>query len=258
MQEKINYSTKGAIWKLLIDHEERLLWLEIRDEEEMSLSYTCLQLKDGKTSWKELELESTWWSGMIAANHGKLFISKYSNEKNPEPEAVMAIDSQTGSLLWEKEKSQYELATKELVYLSKNEEGEKSYYTIKAENGDISEENSTLPNEEAKNFYDLPLRYFEGEEYFETVKTFLQKKLQVNASKVINYLEKGDKIILSYYLSENKLLSHFMLIMDKKGKTLLHEKLDEELKGIATSNFFVFENLLLFISSKTLLKGIEL
>ncbi len=87
-----------------------------------------------------------------------------------------------------------------------------------------------------------PYIYEHGSDYFRTVMDFLS----IDSPLSCEYLEWGDKIIISYYLRSVTKFERYLLLL-KDGKKVWKVKQDEEMNGFSSGSFFVFQDQLIFI-----------
>ena len=81
------------------------------------------------------------------------------------------------------------------------------------------------------------------------MKTFLGQKLNLTPVVALEYLELDTFIFVSYYVAEGDLVN-YLLVLSADGKVLLHEKLDEHLKGIGLDTFFILSGCVIFVRNK--------
>ena len=90
-----------------------------------------------------------------------------------------------------------------------------------------------------------PYVYEHESDYFNTVKEFLGLDLPLSCE----YLELGDKIIISYYLRSENGFDRFLLIL-KGGEKELKIRQDQRMKGFSPGAFFVIDDQLVFIKDQ--------
>ena len=90
-----------------------------------------------------------------------------------------------------------------------------------------------------------PVQYLAGTEHFQLVSDFLC----IPIAEMCEYLEYGDKIIISYYLRLDKGFQRKLIILEE-GKELFEATQDEQMKGIASGSFFVHDSTLFFIKER--------
>jgi len=90
----------GKIWRMEIDELSDTLFLEIRDEEEKTVSFSGIDLSEGKILFKDITTPERWLTGIEAAYDGVLLLHFYQTETGPAHKGLMAIDGGTAKLLW--------------------------------------------------------------------------------------------------------------------------------------------------------------
>jgi len=94
-----------------------------------------------------------------------------------------------------------------------------------------------------------PFQYEEGTAHFDTVKDFLNTRLEILPVATIEYLEFEELIIMSVFINEQG-LANYLYGLNAGGEVLITEKLGENLKGVALDTFFVFSGHLIFVKNK--------
>lgn len=90
-----------------------------------------------------------------------------------------------------------------------------------------------------------PFTYEHSSEYHQTVAEFLSLELPLSCE----YLEWGDKIIISYYLRSGNGFDRYLLLL-KDGAKQWKVTQDAGMKGFSPGAFFVFEDQLIFIKDR--------
>jgi hypothetical protein len=90
-----------------------------------------------------------------------------------------------------------------------------------------------------------PFLYEIDSDYFKIVREYLNVDLQGPCE----YLEFGNRIILSHYLRSSNGFSRHLLVIEE-GKRLLDIVLDSNMKGFASGAFFVVSSKLCFIKNR--------
>jgi hypothetical protein len=96
-----------------------------------------------------------------------------------------------------------------------------------------------------------PFQYLDGEPDFETVKAFLKSKLEIAPRLGAEYLEYGDRIIISYYLGDPAAFVNRLVIFNSMGEYLYQEEIGTNLKGIGINTFFIASGCLFFVKNRT-------
>jgi hypothetical protein len=96
----ISQQFNGAIWRMEIDSISDTLFAEVRNNEEKQASFASIDLKTGKTWFKDFTTPERWLTGIEAAYDGVLLLHNYQSETGPAHKGLVAIDAQTAETLW--------------------------------------------------------------------------------------------------------------------------------------------------------------
>ena len=217
-----SFSFDMPIWKTLVDASGYRLFLELRDATTRKASFAALDLRQHQLIWQQ-SFDEPWWIGLTAANDRVVILHTYTNRQNPEQKEFWAVDSTTHKLLKK---------TRTLADL--------------AEAGFL-----TQPDELSKNkVCTMPFFYQATHAYFATVKRFIELHANVTPVKGCEYVEYQDVVGMAYYIEERKALANYLLVIDRKGREMLHKKIDEQLSDVGIGTFFIVRNQLIFIQQK--------
>ena len=73
----------------------------------------------------------------------------------------------------------------------------------------------------------------------------------------MDYLESGNYIIINHYRRFGNELVNFLLVVNRSGEILYHERTGSG-SGIAMDSFFIMDNVLVFVRDKRNITGITL
>ncbi len=90
----------GDIWRMEIDELTDTIFVEIRDSAEKKVSFGAVDMRTGKTLFKNLAAPECWLVGIEAAHNGVLLLHFYESDNSPVHKGVMAVDAVTGETLW--------------------------------------------------------------------------------------------------------------------------------------------------------------
>jgi len=245
----------GTIWKIIADAEKGLLYIETRDGQSRKAFFHAIDLTAKKILWSDLSILDPWWSSLKFATTGKLLIVKFNDPEMPEQRGMAVINGLTGKILWGKEDAQVIHPDVDGIVVSNgNEEG--IYLKINWEDGNLIREMSLkdLVAKRNKNGNELaqvayPFHFEEENSFFSKIQEYITVITGQKAVRMIEYLEKGDKVLISYYIYEEGKLSNYMLVADENGNKLLHENMRGELNGIGMDTFFVLKDQLIIIKN---------
>ncbi len=220
MKLRINHTFEQQIWHSLF--YEKYIILELRDEIKRTVRYTCINLQENTLVWENLEIKATWWLGMSRVENGHVCIYEYATGDKPVIQESHWVSIGTGEINPQFEPSLDEDALN-LMF----------------------------------NGVERPIHYTEDNPYFSVFFNFLYRLLKIEAQKAVDYLEVGDKIIISYYIYHQNLLFNYLLVTNRKRDVLLN-RLIATSEGIGIDTFVVSTSLLLYVGNKNQLLGYEI
>jgi hypothetical protein len=226
-----------------------LLIIETRDDQNFQVQFSALDFRRNEFIWSGLKLKESWWIGMTAANEKTLLFHTFINKGNPDHKNLIAYDIFGQKIRWEVEEfSFFDWSASEIQGYSTKDELTQA--TIDMESGVVTEKpwvNKSLVEQEGPI---KPVLYPEGVSHFETIKKFIQQKVQLNISKAVEYLEYEELIITSFYVEEEG-LANYLFVLDKSGEVVLKEKLGENLQGLGVDTFFILSGCLFLVKNKS-------
>lgn len=254
MKPYTQYTFEGVIWKIHIDTATDGLALEIRNEAQWNTTFAWISLPKAEMYWSDLSLEENWWIGLISAYQDILLFHKFPQAERPEPKGIIALDCKRQEIIWQLSDYQLHNQYKDQILAQCREDENFGYHQIDLFTGKINPEPSQdfLQNlhQNTQQDFIYPQHYKEGTAYFDTVASFLQTVIQVQALQSIDYMEVNDYIIINYFCQKDSKIQNNILILDGKVRILLHQELMNHNKGIGLDTFFVYKNYLFFIIEK--------
>jgi hypothetical protein len=185
-----------------------------------------------------------WWSKLVHLYGSRLFIMQYEDQNNPGPGTFLVYDYRLDQIEFSREK----------VLIDEIFGG-----TIR---GVVMEEEEQKPLElnfgatDNAGSAEFPVLYTEGEEDFATVAEFILTQKDEKISLAVEYLEKDDLIVLSYYLRTAKEYDRYLMVLQNE-EVVLDRKIDRGMKGLSTESFFLFGNQLIFVEDRITLQVYE-
>ncbi len=252
----------GLVWRLVPDADSNFVLIEIRQEKTKTVSFISLDIQSGKTTLLESSaLSLDWWSGISSVINGKAILHRYPQTDVPEPMGMYVFDLKTGENDWYSDLNiLYSSEGNELISY-KNERSGRVWQKISLLKGNITEDNLDENNlladviSESKEHLKLhyPVQYTDGTEHFVTVVDYLNAEFGIKPVKSIDYLEKGDYIIVSFYIfADTDLLNNHLWLLDSEsGEVILKQLLTQNTKGVGLDTFFVFNDLIFCVKNKT-------
>lgn len=227
--------------------ESSILLLEIRDHQQKTVSFSAIDYHENKFLWRDFQLEESWWVNLSAAAGNVMLFTIYLETQNPDKKGMLAYRLQDRTLCWWNNDFSLTSVGADRVTGFSSRFGAREI-ALDLHSG---KEVPVLAEAAAVDVPSLirPVQYAEGTAHFETVKTFLSRKLNLLPVAALEYLEHGSQIIISYYTSQDGLANDLLVVGDD-GDVLLHEKLGEQLKGIGLDTFFMLSGCLFFVKNR--------
>jgi hypothetical protein len=250
-----NKQFSGTIWKIIADPVKGLLYVETRDGLQRKVFFHAIDLFAKKILWEDVSILDLWWSSLKFAANGNVLLVKFSDPEMPEQKGMVVVNGISGKLMWGKEEAQVIDPDLDGIVISEgNKEG--IYLKVNWESGDPMRELSLkelMAGRNKKGHETLtvlyPFHFEEENSFFSKIQEYIEIITAQKAVRMIEYLEKGDKVLISYYIYEEGKLSNYMLVADENGNQLLHEKMQGELNGIGMDTFFVLKDQLIIIKN---------
>ena len=239
-----SFHVEGVIWKTSLDRQTGQLALEIRDQDQLHLCYRILDM-DQKMLGDPISVEGAdWWSTLQLLQNGYLFLEKYQDPQNPLDKSLIVAKGQTGEVY-------RHFAGHQLVDVR---DCNLIYQKIEDPSSVLHEPLPEVAQKKEHFMFMEPVVYWEGSDNFEVVKAFLSGE---NIISLVDYMETGDYIIISYSIPDGKDFIRKMVVM-REEEEIYNTILDQKMEGIAPGSFFVFNNYLIFIVDKKQINAIEL
>lgn len=242
----------AAIWKIYIS-EDKFLMLEIRDESTMTTSFDLFDIQQQKYQWRDQTFEEDWRVGISYLTNQIFVVHVFGSGNLPNIEKLLVFSTVNSEQINTLDNIQPQFFDSSTVTGTDNEGNIKSFDLL---TGEEKAGKQKFSSEDVMNKANLPLTYTEDSDNFVTVKNFVSKYLQEEATGMAEYLEYKENIFLSYHV-KGKLLDCYLLGISKSGDVWLNEHIDKSDKYISDT-FFIWQDYLIFIKGKNVLKAIKI
>ena len=247
----------GAIWKVVADNESGILFIESRDGEKRKAVFSSIDIEKKKELWSDQSILDPWWSSLKIAEQGNVLIVKFNDPDMPEQRGFAVVEGVSGRVKWGLEDAQVMHVESDGIIISEpNGEEESTYSKLNWNAGERLREYSMKElfstfnkKSQQTSLITYPFHFEEGNSFFSKIQEYIDIIAKQKAVRMIEYLEKGDKVLISYYIYIEDKLTNMMLVADEKGALLLHEELQAGLKGIGMDTFFVVKNQLIIVKN---------
>jgi hypothetical protein len=252
LQKLISHRFSQNIWRILPDTDPASnLWVvELRDVSEKKVEIALLDTQTGQLLWQVQPDGADWWTSLTAFSNGRIYLHNYRYPEVPEPTDLLVVSAKTGSL-------------EELI---------SNHILVKTCSGDLIEVATKVGDRFLQKYYNValgefvpvdekagsaenlvilkePVRYTEGNVYFEKLRSFIHEKVGGPVASGIDYLEVRPYMIFSYYIYEQDKTVQYLLIVTDQMETVLHETLSEEREGMGRSTMLLKASTLVYLKN---------
>lgn len=250
MHKKFEHTFQGKIWNTTFG--ENIAVLEIRDENTRQVSFAAIDLQKGEILWQDLRPEKSWWLALVGVFGDYLILHKYSSQQKPEPLGLLVLNIKSGIVVTKIDDWIF-FNCQENILMVYQLDGNNTpvYQEIILEKSGITPVNTKL----LQNF--STTHYPEDSPHFPAIFKFLYRLIDIEAQKGVDYLEIGNKIIISYYIYKGKLFQNYLLVITHDRQILLND-LIATTEGIGIDTFTLQSDTLLYVKNENYFVGYEL
>lgn len=254
-----SFSTGNTLWRVMFS-ENGLIFGEDRNIENKSVTFFCLDAKNGKQLWLNDHLEERWWIGLDAVVKNRLYLHGFRKPDMPEHKNIITVDAQTGNLLWQNPDCTFLAIRSPFVFGYKDLFERRVYYRIDENSGSILEELDSLPEDIEPNL-----------QYEKTDFTFPQQftvhdaqigfvEVEPEGFKHGEYIATEKYTILNVYTHEAQdALKNTLSIIDSTTKKKVYsDVLNESTPYPVPDSFFLDKNRLYYIKERKTFVALDL
>ncbi|OHX68214.1 DUF4905 domain-containing protein [Flammeovirga pacifica] len=222
LSKSLNYLAYGQVWRVLYDHQLKVLLVEMRSSEEKEVCFSCLRLENNEVLWEGLQLKEKWWVTMAGLKDGFLYFNEFAHDQRMP-----------------KVKKMEKLDILEAVIVQDDENDPELVDTAKG-----------IQN---------PIIYPSDSEHISSLIQFLTSKgLHPTQDNSIHYLETEEHIIFCFLENVDDKLQRKIVVCTMDGEILYDQVMDKEVKEQIMDSFFVIDQMLVYIEDKITLCGVPL
>lgn len=238
---------EGIIWSQQINPEHTCLVIENRLSDALEAQIHTIDVHEGAFIASSVPETDDWWMGVECVTNDFIFLYGYKNEEDPNHQGVYCLSLTTHELIWKNEDIVFKAIEGDTI-IAGNADDEKIY--LSASDGKVTE----CSTEEKPDTHDkllLPSPFHESNPHYDTLHQFIRTFCEVSPLNVIEYLEFGTFVLISYYLcNESNKLDNYFTILDKEGNIRVQEIIGTELEGIGSDTFYVVGHYIIYIKDK--------
>jgi hypothetical protein len=229
----------SSLWAIeLRDAERREVWLALIDTDSLAVK------------WKRQVEGTDWWTSLTAFSDNHIYLHNYRYPEVPEPTDLLAVKVETGWLSWIlPDHLLVKHAGDGLLEVATKQGDSFKHMHCNASTGELLELDATLPEPVDQVILTEPVRYIEGNMYFQRLSQFISDATGGHIPVAIDYLEKRPYIIFSYYIYEQDKTVQYLLIVTDQKQQVLHEKLSEGREGTGRSTMMLKASTLVYLKN---------
>jgi len=210
-RSRVSLTLEATIWNVLPVPSRPWVVIEERNDETRQVSFLAYDYREGKITWRSLLPSEPWWINLVQVTADFVFLKAFENTSNPDKTKWHWLSIIDGKQL-------------ESIPVS-----------------DSGHTNEVIH----------PFQYLEDEEDFNTVRFFVEKKLNVHPVSGVEYVEYAELIFISFYLGSSGMFANHLACFTKAGILQWQEEIGTNLKGIGVNTFFLVSDHLFFVKNKT-------
>lgn len=241
LQLAFRFSLPRRPWQILVGGDEMML--ELRDMEQMVLEVAVLKL-GGQMYTFSLQLD--WWHKLVAFDADYLVFERMEDSMDPAACSLHAYPRKSGG-------QEYHFERARFVDWSG---GQLYYQTEEGERHTLGLDTSLAERATDSVFYGQQFTHDSAD--FELLAGFIQDHVHMKPVQQIEYMDYNNLMLFSFYVLESKGFSNFMGVWDVQGDQKLFQILEPNVEKVAPGSFFIWHDLLIFVSEKVNLNAYKL
>lgn len=244
----------GIIWKINPDQTGTCLVLEIRNGDKKKAFFSGISLPAGTTSFDNLQLQEPWFCGLEGVAHGRAYLHGYLSETLPGHRGIFAVDLKNGDIIWENYNLVYGYATKEGLIAWNYKSEPRRYQLIAPGDGSTIRMFNSPAEPEVENApLPAPPVHFPARV---TIDKDWLAHLPARALAEADLLEWKGRWILAFYTKKESVpgqqkMDHHLYVIDRNRRLIHQDLLAGDIRQAAMDTFFLMNDQLFYIRSKS-------
>ena len=253
MQNHFSQVFQGDIWQQSLSGDQLLL--TIRDQEQLKVSFSLLDLGSGELLFDGLSFEEEWWISPYHFFENTIVFQVYEDSQDMDRKHYFAMNVAAQEIIWELDKVQATGRQGHFIQLKSVEAGEVLFYLDIRSGETFSSPPENYSDQTISDPARHPLHYVEEGDHFDTIKAFGMRKLGKTLVGACDYLDYEGLIFLAYHYRQEAGLTNELVVLDPEKGTLMQKILCEGSKGLTSGAFFIVHEQLIFVEGKNTLNS---
>jgi hypothetical protein len=239
----------GQIWRMEIDHTSDILFAEVRDPADRKVSFAAIDLRNGKTYFKDHTIDESWLTGIETAFNGILLLHYYQGATSPAHKGLAGVEASTGKVLWHNFNNTFDHLTINgpVVYDSRIQPPQYKLIDILtgAMQRDLLPLTDTIPDNQIR----VPQSM--------TLPAQMPKLPAEPYRNIVQYLEYNDLIIVSLHALWADQLRQCLYVV-KDHEVVFEDILNTNIQKLQPEAFVLYRSQLIYLKDKVEIKVLNL
>lgn len=268
------FEAAGQLWRILFSGSGRIVG-EDRDEGKKEVTFFCLNETNGEVLWKDVAFEERWWIGIETFYDGIVFLHEYIKPDLPQHKKIIALDLESGKLLWRNDELEPLFVAGEKFYAVRSSFEKRIIYELNPTTGKIEREFSEGGEEfdPAQRRLDITQQDFvfpgifeAGVEHENELKDIIQAHCDFRKLVgSVEYIYRSGLLFFNYHertasssLEQPALKNLFKVVNTNKNRVIHSEVINVNASAPTPDSFFLKGTQLFYIKDKKLLVAFHL
>lgn len=248
LAHKFSLLFKHNIWEVRASGSYVLI--TTRDTEQLQVAFSLFDIDKNNFIWQDISFEESWWISVYHFSGEMIVFQTYTDTQDIEARSIFGFDLKTMEANWSINDVSVRLRGKSWLEVCPIRDETAGSFVINIKTGETTEHFPKAPHSPGEPGQIAPNHYEADSPHFKTLADFLQSKWDMITDGSCDYLETNDFFIISANSKSEKYYDLNLFVFDHSGNLLLREKLDSDMKGLATGTFFILNQTLIFVREK--------
>lgn len=266
------YTAQGQLWRLIPSNDGYFVG-EDRQTDLKRVSFFCINQITGKVLWENICFSEPWWISIETVHRDVILLHEFSTPDIPEHKKIYAIHRENGKLLWMNDVMTYHFAYDNKVMAAKDSFGKRLFFEFDLYRGemlrqvdysDVKTIQETLSSN-VDEIVEFPRVFESSKEENSYVVECINKALKkVGRIDNIEYLEKGNSLVVGYYKllngvsNESSLQQDIIIVSKSTGRITYKDNVSAQSKMSVPETFFRIGDIIYYVKDKRRLRAVNI